>query len=203
MGGGERSRPPSWLAPLTVVLLGIATILAFGYSQRLKREPLVVDRVEYRVPGAKQRETVFSPNGDCRRERIRIVFRTTRTDQADVEIIGPAGKVARTLATDLYVKRYRFHKFFWDGRRDNGRVSGAGRYRVRITLINQDRVLVLPGKIRLHSYEPRKSNCTKVVPNSEVGMGSVAVTGGVKKGSGNKGRSNNLLNPPESMRKDG
>ena len=193
MSGGERSRPPSWLAPLTVVLLGLATILAFGYSQRLKREPLVVDRAEYRVPGAKFQETVFSPNGDCRRERIRIVFRTTRTDRADVEIIGPAGRVARTLATDMFVKRYRFHRFFWNDRRDNGRISGAGRYRVRVTLIGQDRVLVLPGKIRLHSYEPRKSNCPKVAPNAEAALGSAAVTRGA----------DNLLVPPESMQKDG
>jgi len=193
VSGGERSRPPSWLAPLTVVLLGLATILAFGYSQRLKREPLVVDRAEYRVPGAKFQETVFSPNGDCRRERIRIIFRTTRTDRADVEIIGPAGRVARTLATDLFVKRYRFHRFFWNGRRDNGRISGAGRYRVRVTLIGQDRVLVLPGKIRLHSYEPRKSNCPKVTTSAEAALGSAAVTRGA----------DNLLVPPESMQKDG
>ena len=87
MSGGERSRPPSWLAPLTVVLLGLATILAFGYSQRLKREPLVVDRAEYRVPGAKFQETVFSPNGDCRRERIRIVSPVPQKKAENVRII--------------------------------------------------------------------------------------------------------------------
>ena len=168
MAGGKASRPPGWLAPLTVVLLGVATILAFGYSQRLKREPLVVDRAEYKVPGATfktLRPTVFSPNGDCRRDRINITFRTTRTDQADVEIIGPAGKVARTLARDRFMKRYRFHRFVWNGKRDNGKVSDAGRYRVRVTLIGQSRVLILPGKIRLHTYDPKQSYCPKVGAN--------------------------------------
>jgi hypothetical protein len=164
LAGGKASRPPGWLAPLTVVLLGVATILAFGYSQRLKREPLVVDRAEYKIPGATAatlRPTVFSPNDDCRRDRIRITFRTTRTDQADVEIIGPAGKVAKTLASDRFVKRYHFHRWVWNGKRDNGKVAGAGRYRVKVTLLGQNRVLVLPGKIRLHQYKPRKSNCPK------------------------------------------
>lgn len=147
----------SWLAPLTVALLLVATVAAFGWSQRLKREPLVVDRVEYRVLGFTpngEAPTVFSPNGDCRRDRMTINFRTTRSDTADVEIIGLGGKVIRTLARDRFFKRYREHTLIWDGLKDDGQVPITSKYRVRVTMHGEDRELYLPGWIRLHNYEP-------------------------------------------------
>lgn len=151
-----------WLPLITVALLGIGTVLAFGYSQRLKREPLVVDRVEFRAAGATPdgpRRTVFSPNGDCRRDRMTINFRTTKSDRADVEIIGPGGRPIRTLVRDRFFKRYREHRLVWDGRKDNGRVPRSGRYRVRITMHGLDRVLYLPGRIRLHDFPAEDSAC--------------------------------------------
>ncbi len=59
------SRRLGWLAPLTIGLLLVATVAAFGWSQRLKREPLVIDRVEYIALGLTangESPTVFSPN---------------------------------------------------------------------------------------------------------------------------------------------
>jgi len=147
---------------ITVALLAIGTVLAFGYSQRLKREPLVIDRVEFRASGAAPdgpRRTVFSPNGDCRRDRMTISFRTTKSDRADVEIIGPGGNPIRALVRDRFFKRYREHRLAWDGRKDNGRIPRTGRFRVRVTMRGLDRVLYLPGRIRLHNYEPRGSAC--------------------------------------------
>ena len=38
-------RSLGWLAPFTIGLLLVATVAAFGWSQRLKREPLVIDRI--------------------------------------------------------------------------------------------------------------------------------------------------------------
>lgn len=154
-----------WLAPLTIGLLLVATVAAFGFSQRLKREPLVVDRVEYRVLGLKRGAPfprVFSPNGDCRRDRMWIHFRTTKSDNADVEITGLGGKVFRTLAKDRFFKRYREHTLIWDGKTDDGQIPPTGRYRVRVTMHGEGRELYLPGWIRLHNYpalEP--SSCGK------------------------------------------
>lgn len=147
-----------WLAPLTVGLLLVATVAAFGYSQRLKREPLVIDRVEYRVLGFTpngEAPTVFSPNGDCKRDRMSINFRTTKSDTADVEIIGRGGNPIRTLARDRFFKRYREHRLVWNGRKDDGRIPQTGKYRVRVTMHGEERVLYLPGWIRLHKYAPR------------------------------------------------
>ncbi len=154
-----------WLAPLTIGLLLVATVAAFGWSQRLKREPLVIDRVEYRVLGYTpngESPTVFSPNGDCRRDRMSIHFRTTRSDTADVEIIGLGGRTVRTLARDRFFKRYREHTLIWNGRKDDGGIAFTSKYRVRVTMHGEDRVLYLPGFIRLHRYAPRgPSGCPK------------------------------------------
>jgi hypothetical protein len=147
---------------LTVVLLFVLTIGAFGISQRLKREPLVIDRVTYRAIGASENDpkrTVFSPNGDCRRDLMVIRFRTTKSDRADVEIIGPAGGPVRMLAEDRFFKRYREHKLIWDGRKDNGNVPETNGFRVRVTMRGLERVLYLPGRIRLHSFPAKDSAC--------------------------------------------
>ena len=152
------SRRLGWLAPLTIALLVIATIAAFVWSQRLKREPLVIDRVEYRVLGFTangEAPTVFSPNGDCKRDRMSINFRTTKSDTADVEIIGLGGNPIRTLARDRFFKRYREHTLVWNGRKDDGRIPRTGKFRVRVTMNGEGRVLYLPGWIRVHNYEPR------------------------------------------------
>lgn len=163
MEGETGPRRLGWLAPLTIGLLLVATVAAFGWSQRLKREPLVIDRVEYRALGLTENgeaPTVFSPNGDCRRDRMSIHFRTTKSDTADVEIIGLGGKTVRTLAKDRFFKRYREHTLIWDGRKDDGSIPFTSRYRVKVTMHGEERVLYLPGWIRLHKYEPTgASNC--------------------------------------------
>lgn len=162
---GTSGAPPGrWrrVPAIVLTLLAVGTVLAFVYSQRLKREPLVIDRVEFRAVGAAEGgpgRTVFSPNGDCRRDRILIEFRTTRSDRADVEIIGPGGNPVRTLIRNRFFKRYREHRLVWDGRKDNGRVPRTGRYQVRVTMHGEGRVLYLPGRIRLHNFPPRKSAC--------------------------------------------
>ena len=148
------------VAPIAIGLLFVATVAAFGWSQRLKREPLVVDRVEFIAAGDPDyKPTVFSPNGDCRRDTISINFRTTKSDIAKVEIIGPNGGTIRVLETDRFFKRYREHSLVWDGKKDNGRVPQTERYRVRVTMKDLDRVLYLPSRIRLRKFEPSSSAC--------------------------------------------
>lgn len=162
---GNLGRPAGcwrWVPTLTLALLAGLTLVAFVYSQRLKREPLVIDRVEFRAEGASATgpgRTVFSPNGDCRRDRIAVIFRTTRSDRADVEIIAPGGRSIRTLARNRFFKRYRIHRLVWDGHKRSGNVPRTGRYRVRITMLGEGRELYLPGRIRLHNFEAPDSAC--------------------------------------------
>lgn len=162
MGGPDRLGRVRWIAPIALGLLFVATVAAFGWSQRLKREPLIIDRVSFVAAGAgNHKPTVVIPNGDCRRDEIAINFRTTRSDTAKVEIIGPNGGTIRTLETNRFFKRYREHVLYWDGRKDNGRVPRSERYRVRITMNQLDRVLYLPGRIRLRKIPKVKSFCVK------------------------------------------
>jgi len=144
------SKPgPRSLSPAAVVfaLLVLATVAAFAWAQRLKRDPLVVDRVTFGVGG----HSAFTPNGDCVNDRIRIRFRTTVSDQGNVQIVKPGGGLVATLARDQFLKRYTFHTYYWNGRFEQGGVVPPGRYKLRVTLLGQGRVLVPPGTI--HVYE--------------------------------------------------
>lgn len=150
-------RASRW-AGLVFALLVLATLAAFAWSQRLKRGPLVLDRVTFvAVPRLHPKAPpvrAFTPNDDCRYDRIRIRFRTTVTDRGTVQVVKPGGRLVITLARDTYLKRYRFHTFYWDGRRRNNGIAPPGRYKLRVKLLGEDRVLVPPGAMKLHRAKP-------------------------------------------------
>jgi hypothetical protein len=150
-------RPRASWAGLVFALLVLATLAAFAWSQRLKRDPLVLDRVSLVSPRhLAQRGSrppvrrAFTPNHDCRFDLERIRFRVTQSDHATVQVIKPGGKLVITLARDEYLKRYHFFTYYWDGRRRNDGIAPPGRYKLRVKLLGQERVLVPPGAIRLH-----------------------------------------------------
>lgn len=174
----RRNDRPGLLSPNAVVfaLLVLATVAAFAYSQRVKRDPLVLDKVSFvGFPVLKPGDPVrpFTPNGDCRYDRVRIRFRTTVSDDGTVQVIKPGGRVVFTLARDQILKRYSFHTYYWDGRQRGGDTAKPGRYKLRVKL-GSDRTLVTPGTIKLHrTHEGAKSSC--VTPG-----GSGGVTPGAK-----------------------
>jgi len=140
-------------AGLVFALLVLATLASFAWSQRLKRDPLVLDRATFvAVPILHPKHPVpgFTPNGDCRYDRMRIRFRTTQSDRGTVQVVKPGGKLIVTLARDADLKRYRFHTYYWDGRTRNDGIAPPGRYKLRVKLLGQERVLVPPGSMRLH-----------------------------------------------------
>ena len=157
-------------AAVVFALLVVATVAAFAWSQRLKRDPLVLDRVTFGTAVSRS----FTPNGDCRIDQIRIRFRVTKSDQADVQIVKPGGKLIVTLARDTYLERYHFFTFYWDGRSRNDGIAPPGRYKLRVKLLGQDRVLVPGGVMRLHRAPGRRIGrpgapatlCFAKVPNS-------------------------------------
>ncbi|HET7416176.1 MAG TPA: hypothetical protein VFJ61_00910 [Solirubrobacterales bacterium] len=158
---GEALVPPG-AAAAVFALLVLATVAAFAYAQRVKRDPLVLDRVEFVAPPhRKGQEKIhsFTPNGDCRRDRIRIKFRTTVSDRGTVQVIKPGGRVVITLDRDTFLKRYTFHVYYWDGRQRGGGTARPGRYKLRVKL-GPERTLVTPGVIRLHrAPQGGKSRC--------------------------------------------
>lgn len=155
-------RPPSARA-VVFALLVIATIAAFAWSQRLKRDPLVLDKVTFGTPAAR----AFTPNGDRCFDHIRIRFRVTRSDRGHVQVVKPGGKLVITLARDRRLKRYRFHTFHWDGRSRNDGAAPPGRYKLRVKLLEQERTLVTPGVIRLHEAPVDGAGCKRMREASE------------------------------------
>lgn len=149
-------------AAIAFALLVLATVAAFAWAQRVKRDPLVVDRAHFVSPPVspdpEERVHSFTPNGDCRRDLIRISFRTTVSDHGNVQIVKPGGRVVLTLAREAFLKRYTIHTYFWDGRQRGGGTAPPGRYKLRVTLLGEGRVLVVPGAIKLHRAPPRKAS---------------------------------------------
>jgi hypothetical protein len=146
-------------AAFVFALLVFATVAAFAWSQHLKRDPLVLDRVSFLVVPRAHPEAspprAFTPNDDCRFDRVRIRFRMTRSDRANVQVVKPGGKLVVTLARETYLKRYRFFTFYWDGRVRNDGTAPPGRYKLRVKMLDEDRTLVPGGVMRLHRA-PRK-----------------------------------------------
>lgn len=146
-------RPRANAAALVFALLVLATVAAFGWAQRLKRDPLVLDRVTFVAAPVLDRDDPvhsFTPNGDCLYDQVRIKFRVTQSDHATVQVVKPGGRVVVTLARDQFLKRYHYFSFYWDGRRRGGGIAAPGRYKLRVKLLGQERNLVPPGVIRLH-----------------------------------------------------
>jgi hypothetical protein len=174
-------------AAVVFALLVLATVAAFAYAQRLKRDPLVLDRVSFvGAPRHKGEEVVhaFTPNGDCRFDRLRIRFRTTISDRGTVQVIKPGGRVVITLARDTFLKRYTFHTYYWDGRQRGGGIARPGRYKLRVKL--GDRVLVTPGVIRVHrSPQHAKSHCT-ATDSHPTGVGKESEAAAEQDGGGSK-----------------
>ncbi|MBS1863717.1 MAG: hypothetical protein JSS68_18635 [Actinobacteria bacterium] len=149
------------LAAVVFALLVVATLVAFAYAQRVKRDPQVIDK--FKIAG--EHTNAFTPAGPCHR-RVRLKFRTTTSNDATVEIIKPGGAMVRTLAEGAFLKRYSYHTYHWDGKDDAGVIQPVGRYRLRVILEDEGRALTLPGTIRL--YERGAVPC---VPEGAAGKG--------------------------------
>jgi hypothetical protein len=133
-------------AAVVFALLVAATVAAFAYAQRVKRDPLLVDRIE--IGGAKT--NAFAPGLKCGKHRIRLKFRTTTSNEGTVEVIRPGGELVTKLARHTFLKRYSYHAFYWDGTNQAGALQPPGRYKLRVILEDEDRSLTAPGTIRLH-----------------------------------------------------
>jgi len=144
----SRLLEPRTLAATAFALLVAATVAAFGWAQYLKTEPLVLDKVVFRPD-------TLTPNADCRRDRGRVRFRLTRSDRATVEIVDEEDRRVRVLFRDRPIRKFKFVVLRWDGKDGAGTVLPPDAYKLRVTLLGQDRVLIPPGRFRLHQAQRR------------------------------------------------
>jgi hypothetical protein len=162
----RRLRASRLVAPAILALLVLATVAAFAYAQRLKREPLILDKVTFRplIGG----ETVITPNGDGQADLARVRFRLTKSDRGIVQLIDKNDRPVRTFTVKILSEKgrvtarivpgrelpaYKTFGFRWNGRTTRGRVAPTGPYRLRVRLLGEDRTLVPGGRIRLHSLQ--------------------------------------------------
>jgi len=110
---------------LVLVLIG-ATLAALVVEQSRKDEPPIVGRVLL--------ARAFSPNGDGFHDRAKIRFRLEQPDRVTLTVVDAAGRRVRRLLDDRRVRAHRIVRFYWDVRKDAGRLSPPGRYRVRLAL---------------------------------------------------------------------
>jgi hypothetical protein len=151
------------LAAVVFALLVVATLAAFAYAQRVKRDPLLLDRVGI----GPKKSNGFAPPCD----RIKLKFRTTTSNEGTVEVIRPGGEIVAKLASHTFLKRYTFHTFYWDGKNEDGVVQPPGRYKLRVILEDEGRNLTAAGTIRLERPPPGVSCVSGATSPKKKGSG--------------------------------
>jgi hypothetical protein len=135
-------------ARVVFALLVVATFGAFFVTQKLKQSPRVVRTLSM--------TTLFSPNGDHRRELATIRFRLeSRSDIVTVRVQDSGGDTVRTLASDRHVRSKRTVRLTWNGRDDAGKRVPDGIYHVRIGLRRSGRSAELVKPLRVDTTAPR------------------------------------------------
>ena len=151
-------------APAIFALLVVATIAAFAYAQRRKREPLILDKVTFSPLLAGR--SVITPNGDGRNDFVHIRFRLTRTDLGivdvvdrdehpvktfTVKILSEKGRVTSRIPPGGELEAFKNFALRWNGRTNAGELVPTGPYHLRVRLLGEDRTLIPAGRIRVHT----------------------------------------------------
>lgn len=175
-------------ARIVFAALVLATLGAFVIAQKLKSSPPLIMTPSY--------TTVFSPLSDepGKPRRGRISFWLVNADTVAVSIVDGDGRIVRRLAGgDKVAARVRT-RWYWDGRDEEGRLAGDGRYRVRVALIHQGRTVDLPDVEIALDTRPPKPRVVRVEPEGAAGpaflpqRGVEAVTASIRGTEGRKAR---------------
>ena len=144
----------SLLVRAVFALLVVVTLAAFFVTQRLKSAAPIVSRVFY--------QPWVSPNGDGRKDVVRMRFRLPRSDRVTVAVVDAGGDEVRRLADDRPLGA-RTHYFHWNGRTDEGSTAGDGDYHLRVSLRSQGRSLLAPRTVTVDTAPP-EPRMVKVTP---------------------------------------
>ena len=108
----------------------VGTVGALSINQKLRREGTVARGIKFeRVEG-----------GDGAR-RVKVSFHLEKSDDVEVAVVEADGELVRVLAPSSRLEGDDTkHIFFWDLRDEDGAAAPPGRYRLRLTLEDVDRV---------------------------------------------------------------
>jgi hypothetical protein len=162
---GANGRATSGVEPVARVvfaLLVIACFAAFFVTQRLKHTPTVIQSLEL-TPS-------FSPTGPAARSEEQLSFKLVHADRVTVEIVDSSEHIVATLVSNHPVARYKRLSVHWNGRRgeahryrlirsatghvsllpvNEGALAPPGEYRVRVSLREESRNVLLPRSFEL------------------------------------------------------
>jgi len=108
------------------------------------KSPAQRDRAYEDIPD----ERLLCP-GVKRADGIPVSFFLNRDDTLDLAIVDGDGDVRRVLATDLALEGDRRHCVLWDRTDEGGRLVPPGIYRLRVSLVEADRVATAGEAIRV------------------------------------------------------
>ncbi|MCW2990373.1 MAG: hypothetical protein JWM73_967 [Solirubrobacterales bacterium] len=128
-------------------LLVAATFGAFFVAQRLKHTPTVLQEVHGR--------RVFSPNGDGRKDVLRVSFQIKSTDVVSVDAIDADDRLVASLMQDRPLRAHTPVTVRWDGRDESGARAPDGLYRLQVTLRDEGRTVIVRRHYRLDTTPPK------------------------------------------------
>lgn len=162
--------PPARAAAVVFALFVVAVAVASVATQRLKRSDPIVERVFF--------HQWISPNGDGRKDSVRLRFDLPRADRVTVTLVDERGDPVRTLADDRRLGKGT-QPFEWDGRTDDGLRAPDGVYRMRVGLRDEGRAVTAPRRLRLDTTPPRMrmiaATPPTIVPGFDGGRGRARV----------------------------
>lgn len=107
----------------------VGTVAALSINQKLRREGTVARSIKF--------ERLHGPQAGS----VRVSFRLAETDDVEVAVVDEDGDLVRLLAPSTRLEGDDAkHRFFWDRRDEEGSRLPPGRYRLRLTLEDADRV---------------------------------------------------------------
>ena len=116
------------------------TVAAMVVTQKLRREGPVASSIRLKT----------KPES-----RYRICFRLTRDDVVDVDMVGTDGTLARRLADRAELAGGDTPQCYdWDGRTAAGEPVPPGLYKLRLSLIEADRVATSGERLQVTAAEP-------------------------------------------------
>ena len=136
------------LVRATFALIVAATIAAFFVTQQLKGEfPLVLRFAA--SPNS------LSPNGDGVRDETLVGFDLSEPAKVTFSVVDSEGQEVRTLVDDRQLKGDVKHRYYWNGRDDDGKRVPDGTYHLRVIRRDEGRVINSIKTIRVDTERPR------------------------------------------------
>jgi hypothetical protein len=143
--GGDDRR--ALVLSLVTLLLIVGASAGFLRAQALKLEPSPFSRPRV--------ERLFSPVSASRSKASATLAFTVRSPvRVKAEIVDGASRPVRELALDARWPRGR-RTLQWDGRDERGRVVPDGDYQLQLTLLDRQRVIVVPTPVGIDTRPPR------------------------------------------------